>query len=39
MLRFLLLYKIEWTDRHPGPMLVCAMAIAMAGAVLSKVTA
>lgn len=38
-MRFLLLYKIEVTDQYPGLMLACAAAVAMGGAVLSKVLA
>jgi hypothetical protein len=26
MIRFLLLHRIEWTDRHPGLMLALAFA-------------
>ncbi len=33
MLRFLLLHRIEWTDRHPALMLAGAAAmIALSGA-------
>lgn len=38
-MRFLLLYKIEWTDRHPHLMLAAAAAVAMAGAALSRALA
>lgn len=38
-MRFLLLYKIEVTDRHGGLMLACAAAVAVGGAMLSRVLA
>ena len=28
MIRFLLLHRIEWTDRHPGLMAALALALA-----------
>jgi hypothetical protein len=28
MIRFLLLHRIEWTDRHPGLMLALALMFA-----------
>jgi hypothetical protein len=36
MIAFLLLYKIEWTDKHPVLMLACAAAVAVGGAVLAR---
>jgi hypothetical protein len=39
MIAFLLFYKIEWTDKHPGLMLACAAAVAVGGAVLARVLA
>ena len=37
MLRFLLLYRIEWTDRHPGLMLACLGALVVLEGLLEQV--
>lgn len=33
----LLFYKMEWCERHPGVMLACLGALAIAGSLLEKV--
>jgi hypothetical protein len=37
MVRFLLLHRIEWTDRHPGLMLACIGALIVAEGMLEQV--
>ena len=39
MIRFLLLHRIEWTDRHPGLMFALAIAaMCLASAIDPSVT-
>lgn len=39
MIRFLLLYRIDWTDEHPGLMLVCVCVLIVLYGFLDGVTA
>jgi hypothetical protein len=34
MIRFLLLYRIDWTDRHPGLMLAAVGALIVLAGVM-----
>ena len=34
---FLLFYKMDWCERHPGVMLACIGALVVAASVLEKV--
>jgi hypothetical protein len=38
MIRFLLLHRIEWTDKHPGLMLAVVGALVFLTGALDKVT-